>query len=517
MLRCLARLLPVLFVCVTVLAQAPSWQPEFQAALALAQRGEVAQAKVRFSSLWTAHPQDFQLAYQIGTALDMAGDHRAATPWYQRSLKLSPEFAPAKNNLSLNYASLGEFSKALPLLEGLARGNPSDARLQYNLGLVRLQLKRYAPAALAFARAGELAPGNRDAALRLAYSALMAGNRQQGLAALKTFLALPGDARESAAQAVQILNAAHCYREAAAQARSLAVSAGSPTLTFAEGVAIFHLGDFAKAARTLAQTAPPSGSERDYHILLGSAQALSGDLPAAVQSMQSAVTADPRSPEAYYRLALVFLEGSREEDARKVLASGLEQVPGSALLWYAQAVANLDSGRDEEALGFVDRSIQIDRNQPEAWSLMGELKARLGDYDKAQTAFGTALKLGADPETAVKYAELLVRLERLEEADKVLQQVLAGGRANAHAYRGLGRLYKARKDYPRAYDALKRAVELDPADADAHFQLGETLRWLDRLPEAREQYAAAAEKKRAATEASRLLRRAIAPAGPELE
>jgi hypothetical protein len=43
-------------------------------------------------------------------------------------------------------------------------------------------------------------------------------------------------------------------------------------------------------------------------------------------------------------------------------------------------------------------------------------------------------------------------------------------------------------------------------------QLGETLRWLGRLPEAREQYAAAAEKKKAATEASRLLRRVIAPA-----
>lgn len=513
---CPTSVLPVCFAALlsgALCAPAPPWSSDFQAAAEVLQRGDKAAAEARLTALFKAHPQDYQLAAQIGAAIDMSGQHRSATSWYLRSLKLNPSYAPAQKNLSLNYASLGEFAKALPLLEGLVRRDPNDAKTLYNLGLVNLQMKRYDMAAQTFQRIRQIEPRNRDALVRFAWASLLSGNRAQGLDALRNALEFPGDRREIALQVTQILNSVRMYKEALEQAEALAPTAGSAELAFEAATALFHLGEPRRAADILAKSAVPVGRSRDYHLLAGSALALSGDLPAAVESIQAAVAADPHSAESYYRLALVFIQGGRREEARNVISSGLEQLPASALLWYGKGVTYLDWGKDEEVIHCLDESLRLDPNQSEAWSLMGEMQARIGEYDKALNAYGKALRSDSEPETAVKYAELLIRLERYDEAEMALQAQLRSSPGMAHVYRGLGRLYKARHEYSVAWEQLRKAVELDPDDPDSHFQLGETLRWMGRVDEARVQYALANEKKKAAAAAARLLRRVIVPTG----
>src|SRR5581483_2558861 len=98
---------------------------------------------------------DAQLAAWIGASLDSTSHHKEARPWYERSLAIRPDFEPALNDLALNYATLGEFSKAQPLLRQALRLNPSNARAAYNLGLVSLRLRDYKEAADSFHTARE--------------------------------------------------------------------------------------------------------------------------------------------------------------------------------------------------------------------------------------------------------------------------------------------------------------------------------------------------------------------------
>ncbi len=65
-------------------------------------------ANHQFDALRKSEPQDFVLSNAIGAALDSTGHHREATEWYQRALDLNPRFAPACNNLALNYIALGD-------------------------------------------------------------------------------------------------------------------------------------------------------------------------------------------------------------------------------------------------------------------------------------------------------------------------------------------------------------------------------------------------------------------------
>ena len=426
----------------------PSWQTDFERALDQLRSGDLDGAVVRFESIWKSHSRDFQLAHHIGSALDMTGHHAQATAWYQRALAIEPGYEPALNNLALNYATLGELTKATPLLHQALRVNPGNAQAAYNLGLMDLRLERYADAVEAFriARQAPRPPAPID------------------------------------------------------------------RIELAEASALFRLGRYSETASVLNK--PGTQNEAVRLELLGSAQALAGDLPSAVRTFQQAADSSPGNPQVYYRLALVFMLGRRDQEAQDVLAAGLKNIPSSPLLFYAQAVVNEAVGTYEEAAGLAEKSLQGDRKQPEVWGLLGSLYARLRRNDDAIKAYQQALALGAGPRTCVDYAELLIRLERFKEAEKQLRVLVERYPHDARVNRGMGKLYREQNQYSRAETYLERAVKINPDDAEAHFALGETFRHLGRLDAAKREYAAYRKTK----DASRMVRvlelAGSAPEGP---
>jgi tetratricopeptide (TPR) repeat protein len=523
-----AGLLAIVFVLPSIHGEIPPrWTDQFEQAYGVLQSGDLADATRRFDILWKSFDEEPELAFAIGTALDSTGHHREATDWYWKALKLNPRFGPACNNLALNYVSQEEFERALPLLRKATQLDPRNEQAFYNLGLVNLRLKRYREAARALLQAHNLKPNEHDPLLRLAYASFMGGQEEEGMRAIETLLRLPGDVRETAFQAVRILNAGGLYRAALETVRKAEeASAGSQRLSFEEADARFHLGDYKQAAGVLLKSGAPSESDLDYYLLLGSAQGLSADLPGAVKSLQAAARITPTEPEPYYRLAMVFLLGFRDQDASEVLTEGLRLIPNSPLLLFAQGVVEEVAGRYHQAIEYLQKSVEAKHDQPAVWSVLGDLYVRLGQYPQGAEAYNLAIHQGASSETAVKYADLLTHLQRFAEAQKLLQQVAKDHPGQVQVYLTLGKLYNAQKLYTQAERVLRQAVELDANDADAHAVLSSALQHLGRLEEARREGELAVQKRALAhqRERSALLRAALVPqttasepgAGPEV-
>jgi tetratricopeptide (TPR) repeat protein len=496
---------------------APGWEEQFQQAYGLLQNGKLEEATERFETLSKLNPGDPELPYAIGTALDATGHHPEATGWYLKALKLNPRLGPAYNNLALNYASRGEFEKALPLLRKVTQLDAHDEQAFYNLGLVQLKLKHYGPAAEAFQQAHRLKPKEHDPLLRLVYSCLLAGRRQVATQAIASFLMLPGDTCESALQVMQVLNSAGFYRDALTQAqKSRAAGKCFAQSSYEEASALFHLGQYQQAVDVLQKAGPANNPTGDYYLLLGSAQALLKDLPGAVNAFQAAVRAAPENPETYYRLSLVFLEGFRDQDAAEVLNTGLELIPNSPLLLYAEGIAQEVTGRYREAIENMQKSLAAKSDQPAVWSVLGDLYVEVGQYLRAGEAYQNAIRQGGSSDTSVKYADLLIHLQRFTEAEKLLQQLARTQARNIQVYVTLGKLYGAQKQYSKAEKVLRRAIELDPDNADAHWFLTGTLKHLGLLEEAKREGEVAAEKKAKVRESQRtsLLRAALIPQTP---
>jgi Flp pilus assembly protein TadD len=113
----------------------------------------------------------------------------------------------------------------------------------------------------------------------------------------------------------------------------------------------------------------------------------------------------------------------------------------------------------------------------------------------------------------VKYADLLILLQRFAEAEKLLLQVGKDHPGQLQVYLSLGKLYNAQKLYAQAERVLRQAVELDADDADAHALLTSALQHLGRLDEARRESELAVQKSALAhqRERSALLRAALIP------
>lgn len=422
----------------------PAWAEPFQAAVSQLRQGETVGAMQSFDLLWRSNPNDAQLATYIGASLDATSHHREATPWYQRALTIQSDFEPALNDLALNYASLGEFSKARPLLQQLLQLHPLNAHASYNLGLVALQLHDYREAARAFERARE-----------------------------------SGDS-----------------------------SVAPDQLARAEATARFHLREYTQAAALLGKV--HGNGDYKYLLLLGSAQALSGDLPSSIKTLQQAVSSKSDDPQAYYRLALVFMLGRLDGAAQNVLAAGLKQIPNSALLLFGQAVQSDALGKLDDAVAAVKQSLQINSQQTQAWALLGRLYAERGQTDQALGAYERAVNLGAGAEVGVDRAQLLIRLQRFSEAEAELSRLAKRYPDSASVHRGFGKLYREERKFDLAEKHIRHAIRLDPENAESHFSLAEVLRLTHRMEEAKTELAIFKEKK-PAPEIKRLLDLADSP------
>ena len=494
----------------------PPWLEQYEKIVARLRSGDAAGAIAQFEALWQANPQQEVLADAIGSALDSAGAHADATPWYQKAIKLNPQSADAYNNLALNCASRGQFSKARELLEETLRLRPSDAGASYNLGLVELRLNNFPAAARAFSRAHKLKPRDGDPLLRLAYAEFKAGDRQAGLSAIDEFDRLAVDRERSALQEAQILNAAGLNGEALGRIglaekakRTSATTTDLSALSYQKALALFGLGRYKECVGLLSGAAA-NAQDPDWALLLGSAQALDGDLPEAAKTLQATVQLAPHQPEPYYRLALVLMQGYRDQDSLEVLDEGLKEVPNSPLLWYAMGVVDQVSGRYQQAIESVRKSLAAEQVQPPVWAMLADLYQTLGEYPKAEQSYQRAIKLRASPEVLASYAELLVKLKRLNEAESVLDQPSTVDRKDENINRAWGQVYSAKGQYGRAQAFLERAISADPDDADAHFALANCLQRLGKTAEAREEYAIADKQRH--TRSTRLLRRTLARA-----
>jgi Flp pilus assembly protein TadD len=474
--------------------EAPGWVPAYQAAVQTAKSGDLAGAERAFQALWKANPTDAQLANAIGAAMNSAGNPDEAVGWFQRALKLNPGFAPAYNNLGLSYASRGMFAKAVGPLSKACELEAGNFRSHYNLGLVLIELQRYQDAAAPLERAHQLSPEQPDPLARLAYADLRAGRIVAARAAVAKLLKLPGDPQSLLLTALRTTNMARRYDETLRLARDQAAKPDSVEVRVEEAHALLAAGRYSEVVSLLGDTLPAS-QLADGYLLLGSAQALQGDLANAVATLQTTVRLDPANPEAYYRLGLVFFAGYRDRDAREVLEEGLKRTPDSARLLNALATVLETGGKRDEAVQALERSVKINASQEEAWAHLGDLYSQAAQAEKARGAYSRSVRLGASPESYANFADYLIRLERLDEAGKVAAEGLAKFPENADLHYEMGKVYQRRGNLPLAEKALRRSIALNGDNGSAHYALATVLQAVGKSGEAAAEFRITREAK----------------------
>jgi tetratricopeptide (TPR) repeat protein len=154
----------------------------------------------------------------------------------------------------------------------------------------------------------------------------------------------------------------------------------------------------------------------------------------------------------------------------KLIASNPLDVP----VYLRLAGVYQSAGEFRKAELTLRRAIEIDALRPEAWTQLGSLYSTLGDWRAAADSFAQAVTLDAvDAATLANYGMALIGAQDARTADTVCRTLLDKfpGRSEGHLL--AGHLSKIRGKVEQATESYGRALQHDPRQTDAMFNLVE--------------------------------------------
>lgn len=215
------------------------------------------------------------------------------------------------------------------------------------------------------------------------------------------------------------------------------------------------------------------------------------DPAAAEQAIEAGTTAlrfGPTRPGVRYSLALALAGSGRLDDAIEELQHALALQPN-----YDDARRELGNvlarqGKLEQAVVELRKAIAL---RPQFWGHHSALGLRLfsaARYEEAAEEFRQVIAL--QPDNYIGYQQLGTVLQALDRGEEALANYerATSIRPNGGAYSNMGTLHYQRGDFEKAVAAYSAAIKLRPNRVDTHGNLGDALRRLRRLGEARAAY-----------------------------
>jgi len=196
----------------------------------------------------------------------------------------------------------------------------------------------------------------------------------------------------------------------------------------------------------------------------------------AFERGRSVGSKDPRV--RYQTGELLRIEG-RTEDAIEEFLEAIRMDPQDAAVWHAYGQALRQQSRWSEAAKAHRRAVELRPDWAKAYFGLGEPLKELGDVDGAEQAYRKAIDLRPDIGEVYTYmSKLLEKNGRIEEAERALREGLqhCPNEARIHSY--LGQVLSNMHRNNEALEEFRIALELKPSYVEAHVGLSTQQRFL---------------------------------------
>ena len=188
-------------------------------------------------------------------------------------------------------------------------------------------------------------------------------------------------------------------------------------------------------------------------------------------------------------LLLQYYQAGKFDDAEKLAISITKKFPDHYFGWKVLGTVLSQSGRQSEALNFLQKSIILFPQDIGVHNILGVSLKELGRLEEAESSYKQAIALKSD--FAIAYNNLgnvLKELERLEEAESSYKQAIVLKADFTLAYSNLGVTYMELGRLEEAEVSFKQAIAINPDLAETYNNLGVTFKKLHRMEEAESSY-----------------------------
>ena len=235
-----------------------------------------------------------------------------------------------------------------------------------------------------------------------------------------------------------------------------------------------------------------SGLETQLHHFMGM-----GQWQRALETIQTLLANQPESAWNHYCAGQIHYHLNNNTAAEKHFKKCIAEQPDMAAAYEFLAQVYLSMGRAGTADDYVKKSLELDPTSDHAWFLHAHLCLHHENYSAAIESAERSISL--NPEN-VSAKEVIIRTRRemhtqgsinSKEAIEEQEKLLSEEPENDYLHYGMGNLYYETKNYSKAEEFFRKAIQLDPEDKDYHQCLIRTLRkrdlvlrllWLPYLP-----------------------------------
>ena len=217
--------------------------------------------------------------------------------------------------------------------------------------------------------------------------------------------------------------------------------------------------------------ADPSRSES--YLLLALLQLRSNLPDQAEMNFKKAVQTDPKAMNAQLALGGFYQSRNRLAEAEQQYHRAIESDPKNPGPRAALVRLLMQEGKKSETEAFLEQTKKDLPDNSEGYRMLGDFYFATGDLDKALTEYASLFNdHPKDPQVKKNYIQLLILKNHLDYAARLNDEIL---KVNAHDVDALvykGQIQLRKNDANGAISSLQNALQNDPNNAVAHYQLG---------------------------------------------
>lgn len=364
---------------------------------------------------------------------------------------------------AVELAKMNKYLEAYNMLSDHLVKHPEDARANFVSGQVLWKMNRQPDAALAFEKAADLEPNNAQAGMLAVLSlARSTGNKSRAkqIALLRNLVRNNKDDRDALHLLALELGA---EKDIAGQIEALRNAAELGALSAAGrqslGVALALQGDYEGAERELSAAAEQTGGGGDTAAAMGFAANLAGEADVAETNLRVAVDTDTAlKEEALTRLGLLLVSQGHCDEAREYLSQAMAANNDNMTARFFYAGCLEVSGLIDEALsefqaiaqGTGPLGVESSIRAAALYLAQGDADTALSAVEKAELAGGDSARVHT------MRGRVLMRLGQDDRARSAFRKASATDADYAPAYLESGLLYVKREFFDQGLQELER-------------------------------------------------------------
>ena len=248
------------------------------------------------------------------------------------------------------------------------------------------------------------------------------------------------------------------------------------------GVAYYKKGDYIEALRSLDKAVEANPRDDEAVQLLGLSYYLSGQPSKAIPLLERVQGWYPRANvDASYILGICYIQTRDYPGARRAFAKMFDVRPDSAASYLFTARMLLRQEFDPIAEEYAQKAVELDAKLPLAHFLLGELYIYKSRIPEAIAEFQKELAINpGHAESYYKLADAYSRIQRFDDAERLLQRSIWLDRTSTGPYILMGKVLEKKGESELAIRALERAAAMDPNNSITHHLLGQAYRDLGK-------------------------------------